>query len=192
MVKVALTGNYGSGKSTVLGIFRRFGAFCINADSIVAELLEDKDVLERIRKTAGSEVFDGSGLSKKKLANIIFTDKAVREAVEGIIHPVVIARIDGELSRSDAAVGIIEVPLLYEKSYEGAFDKVIAVYTDERTALSRLENSGVSRESAKQRLAAQMPIGQKMKRADYVIDNQGNLEETRKQAWRIYKELSNA
>lgn len=192
MVKVALTGNYGSGKSTVLAIFRAMGALCVDADRIVVELLEDRGVLDQIKTAAGGEVFDGDGLSKKKLANLIFTDKAVRGAVEGIIHPMVLARIDEEISKAagKAAIAFIEMPLLYEKGYESTFDKVIAVYADEQTALARLEQNGVSREKAKQRLAVQMPIAQKMQKADYVINNQGDLEETARQALRIYEELA--
>ncbi len=187
---MALTGNYGSGKSTVLAIFKRLGALCIDADRIVAELLEDGDVLERIRKAAGDGVFEGDGLSKNKLAGLIFTDGAARAAVEGIIHPMAIGRIEEALSKSGAEVAFVEVPLLYEKGYEGAFDKVIAVYADEQTALARLEEGGVSRESARQRLAVQMAIAQKIKRADYVINNQGDIEETARQARRIYEDLA--
>lgn len=176
----------------MLGIFRQFGAFCINADGIVAELLEDRDVLEGIKKTAGGRVFDGGGLSKKKLADLIFTDKTAREAVEAVIHPMVMARIERELSDSGAGVGVVEIPLLYEKGYESAFDKVVAVYADEQTALARLEKAGIPRKNAKQRLAVQMPIDQKIKRADYVIDNRDGFEETRRQAMRIYEFLQTA
>ncbi len=166
------------------------GALCIDADRVVAGLLEDRDVLERIRKAAGSGVFEGDELSKKKLAELIFTDRPAREAVEGIIHPMVMERIEAELSKSGAEMAVVEVPLLYEKGYEDIFDKVIAVYADEQTALARLGESGVSRESARRRLAVQMPADQKIKKADYVINNQGDIGETAAQAGRIYGELT--
>lgn len=196
MVKAALTGNYGSGKSTVLAIFRRMGALCIDADRIVAGLLEDPSVLRRIRRAAGGGVFDDGGLSKRKLADLIFADRHAREAVEGIIHPLVMERIERELLKAEKGqkqkAAFIEMPLLYEKGYEGAFDKVVAVYAAPGTALARLQKSGISRKDASRRLAVQMPIARKIEKADYVIDNQDGQELTIRQAGRIYKELTGA
>ncbi len=190
MLKVALTGNYGSGKSRVLSVFGEMGALCINADRIVAGLLEDPEVLGMIRKVAGDGVFEGDRLSKKKLADLIFADAAVRGAVEGIIHPFAIKKIDETLKEnSRAAMAFIEIPLLYEKGYEQMFDRVIAVYVDERTALERLMEQGISPASARQRLSVQMPLLEKVARADYVINNQGGIEETVWQARRIFEEL---
>ncbi len=191
MVKVALTGNYGSGKSRVLSVFREMGAFCIDADRIVAELLEDREVLDMIRKAAGDGVFEEEKLSKKKLAGLIFADPAVRASVEGIIHPLVIKEIEESLSKnSSAPIAFIEIPLLYEKGYEHMFDRVIAVYVDEKTALARLMAQGIPPASARQRLSVQMPLLEKVARADYVINNQGAIEETIWQAKRIFEELS--
>ncbi len=192
MLKVALTGNYGSGKSRVLQAFSDMGALCMDADRIVAGLLEDPGVLEMIRKAAGDGVFVGGRLSKRKLADLIFADAAVRGAVEGIIHPLAIRKIDETLEKtknSRTAVAFIEIPLLYEKGYERLFDKVIAVYVDESTALARLMAQGISPDSARQRLSVQMPLLEKVARADYVINNQGGMEETVWQARRIFDEL---
>ncbi len=176
----------------MLSIFRSLGALCIDADRIVAGLLEDRPVLRRIRRAAGAGVFDDGILSKKRLADLIFADRKVREAVEGILHPIVMERIEKELLKAAKKTGaaFVEVPLLYEKGYEGAFDKVVAVYADPRTALARLERSGISRESAMKRLRVQMPIARKIKRADYVIDNQNGMELTARQARRVYGELA--
>ncbi len=191
MVKVALTGNYGSGKSRVLSVFREMGAFCIDADRVVAGLLEDRKVLEMIEKAAGSGVFEEGKLSKKKLAGLIFSEPSVRASVEGIIHPMTIRNIEKALAEnSQAHIAFIEIPLLYEKGYECMFDKVIAVYVDEKTALARLTVQGVSPESARQRLSVQMPLLEKIARADYVINNQGSIEETMWQARRIFEELA--
>lgn len=189
MVKAALTGNYGSGKSTVLEIFRRLGAVCIDADRIVAGLLEDRAVLRRIRRAAGGGVFEGGGLSRQKLADLIFSDRRAREAVEGILHPMVMERMEKELLKTKTGVVIAEVPLLYEKGLEGAFDKVIAVYAAERTALARLQKKGIAREDALRRLAAQMPIARKIEKADYVIDNGDGMDLTERQVCRVYNFL---
>lgn len=192
MLKAALTGNYGSGKSAVLAIFRRLGAICIDSDRIVAGLLEDRAVLGRIRQVAGGGVFaqKGGGLSREKLARLIFSDRRARGAVEGIIHPLVMEVIEKEFLKTKAGVVVVEVPLLYEKGFEGVFDKVISVYAGERTALARLQKKGIARKDALRRLAAQMPTARKIEKADYVIDNEGGMELTERQASRIYKELT--
>ena len=194
MVKAALTGNYGSGKSRVLSIFREMGAFCIDADRIVAGLLEKKEVLEKIKMAAGDGVFEDEKLSRKKLAELIFSDPAARKAVEGIIHPLAIREIEESLAKQKSSrayrVALVEIPLLYERGYEGMFDKVITVYVDEKTALGRLMALGISPADARQRLSVQMPLLEKVARADYVINNQGGIEETVWQAKRIYEELS--
>lgn len=192
MVRVALTGNYGSGKSSILKYFREFGAFCINADEIVGELLEDPAVLEKLRKLAGDGVFEGGRLSKKRMADAVFSDSALRKAVEDLMHPMVLARVEELSSGPGSGIVFIEIPLLFEKGYEGMFDKVITVYTEQETALGRLEKAGVPRQEALRRLCVQMPISQKAKRADYVINNEGTPEEARRQARRIYDELKAA
>jgi len=95
VLTVALTGNYGMGKSTVLGMFRKLGAFTVGADELVDRLLGDAGVLERLRGVLGETVFSGDGsLDRARVASIIFRDKGKREAVEGILHPLVFERID--------------------------------------------------------------------------------------------------
>ncbi len=174
----------------MLGLFARHGAFCLDADRIVAELLSERDVLERIKRVAGCEVFEGNGkLIKKRLADRIFSDSALRKCVEDIIHPLVTDRINKELSSANAPVAIVEMPLLFEKGLEGMFQKTITVSTDEEVALERLEEAGFTREDALKRLGVQMPNTEKARRADYVIKNEGTKEETGRQAERVYQEL---
>lgn len=194
MVKVALTGNYGSGKSFILGIFRQLGALCISADEIVGELLERPDVLEKIRALAGDDVLEpapegGMRVRKQMLAELIFADADLRRSVEDVIHPLVLWRIEETVRNSDAKVAVVEIPLLFERGYEGMFDKTIAVYADEEIALGRLEKAGVNRRDAIKRLRVQMPPMEKVKKADYVINNQGTPEQTRWQVGRLYEAI---
>jgi dephospho-CoA kinase len=189
VLKVALTGNFGSGKSFILGVFKGLGAFCVDADEIVAGLLCQPDVLAMIKEAAGEEVFEGGNLVKKRLADRVFSNPELRRKIEGIIHPLVIERIETLLAGSSARVAVVEVPLLFEKGLEGMFDRTITVCAGEELAVKRLGLHGISPEEAKRRIAAQMPVQEKMKRSDYVILNDGTREEAAGQAEKIYRGL---
>jgi len=192
---VALTGNYGMGKTTVLGMFKELGADTLKTDEVVDALLKDALVLQAIREEFGDEVFSGDGdLNREKLSSIVFRDSCKRDILERIIHPLVFEKMGEFLKEwADKATGkdvvIIEIPLLFEKGYTKRFSKNIVVYTDEETALTRLQESGIIRDNAMMRLNAQMPIKEKVKRADFVIDNSGSLEHTRMQVRETYHKL---
>jgi len=192
MLVVGLTGNYGMGKSTVLPMFRKFGVITIDADKIVESLFEEKIVLGKIRGLLGDKVFDKNGsLNKKKIVELIFKNNALRHHLEDILHPLVFERVKDFLEKMNGKnkVAMIEVPLLYERGYEDRFNRTITVHTKEEIALNRLEKDGVNREEAILRLKAQLPIEEKIKRADYVIDNNGTTEETMEQVEIIYNKI---
>lgn len=192
MLVAGLTGNYGMGKSSVLRVFRELGAITLDADEIVNDLLNDKSVLERIREVFGGHVFLSDGqLDRAKAAAIIFSDKRARDIFEGILHPLVFGKIDRFIDavRDEEGIVIIEVPLLFEKGYLDRFDRTITVFTGEDTALKRLEGAGVSRGNALMRLDAQMPVEEKLRRSDFVIDNSRTLDETKEQVADIFKRL---
>lgn len=195
MLVVGLTGNYGMGKSTVLRMFRDLGAVTLDADKVVDMLLDDADVLRRIRDTFGNGVFSKEGsLDRSTLASIIFKDKEKRDSLEGILHPLVFEKIEdflaeiGETETGEEIV-VVEIPLLFEKGYTGRFDWKITVYAEEDIALKRLEGKAIGREGAVVRLKAQMPIKEKIRMADFAINNSGTLEETEKQVREIYDKL---
>jgi len=192
MLLIGLTGNYGMGKSTVLSMFEKLGAAILDTDKIIESLLTDKDVLEKIRGLLDDKVFDENGsLNKKKLADLIFKNNKLRYLLENILHPLVFERIEfflDKINKKDKII-LIAVPLLYERGYEERFDGIITVYTQEETALNRLEKEGITREKAVLRLKAQLPIEEKTKRSDFVIDNNGTIEETMSQVKTIYKKL---
>jgi dephospho-CoA kinase len=193
VLRVGLTGNYGTGKSSVLRMFEELGAIVIDADKIVDSLLEDRSVLETIKEILGGRVFfDDGRLDRVKVANIIFKERELRDALEGILHPLVFQRMEDTLRdvKGEGNIAVIEVPLLFEKGYAGRFDRTITVYANEETSLRRLEQLGVLRTDAITRMCAQMPIGEKMERADYVIDNNGSLDQTRSQVAGVYGMLA--
>ncbi|MBI5188851.1 MAG: dephospho-CoA kinase [Nitrospirae bacterium] len=182
------------GKSAVLSMFRDLGAVTLNTDRIVKILLTEKDILTKIRGLLGDDVFDkNGGLNKEQVAKIVFNNKELRHLLEDILHPPVFERIDDFLDKikmNDATrVVIIEAPVLFERGYEGRFDRTITVHTKEEITLTRLEKEGIDRGKAFLILKAQLPIEEKIKRADFVIDNNGTLEETRVQVEKIYKRL---
>lgn len=195
MLVAGLTGNYGMGKSTVLNMFRDLGAFVLETDDIVDSLLNETPVLEKIKKVFGKEVFsEDGGLDRTKVAYIIFKNEAFRDALEGILHPLVFDRITAFLNAHAKSnivkkIAIIEIPLMFEKNFSTGFHKTITVYTDNVTALERLEHSGIRREDAILRLNVQMPVEEKVRLSDFAINNSGNLNETKARVREIYKEL---
>lgn len=193
MLIIGLTGNYGMGKSTVLEMFREFGAVTLEADEVVDALLNDKSVLEKIRMTLGDSVFLSEGsLDRLKVALIIFRDKRKMDAIEEILHPLVFKRIEDFIERVKRDIGmvvVVEIPLMFEREYFKRFHKTITVCADQEITLRRLEKSGITRDDALIRLSAQMPIEEKMLLSDFVINNNGTLNETREQVREIYDRL---
>jgi dephospho-CoA kinase len=192
MLLIGLTGNYGMGKSTVLSMFEKLGAAILDTDKIVESLLTEKDVLEKIRGLLDDKILDENGsLNKRKVADLIFKNNKLRYLLENILHPLVFERIEfflDKINKKDEII-LIAVPLLYERGYEERFDRTITVYTQEETALNRLEKEGITREEAVLRLKAQLPIEDKTRRSDFAIDNNGTIEKTMSQVKKIYKKL---
>jgi dephospho-CoA kinase len=192
MLLVGLTGNYGTGKSIVLSQFEKLGAITLDSDKIVESLLSEEEVINKIKGLLGNQVFDEDGnLMKKKVADLIFKNDILKSYLEDLLHPLVFEKIKGFLKTitNQFAVVVIEVPLLFERGYEGRFKRTVTVVTDEQTAFQRLEKSGVSRDDAQQRIRSQLPIEVKTTKSDFVIDNNGTLEETMTQVTAIYKRL---
>jgi dephospho-CoA kinase len=192
MFLVGLAGNYGMGKSTVLKIFQKLGALTYDADKIVASLLQEKDVLQKIRNLFGDEIFHANGgLDKQKIAAIIFSNNASRHALEDIIHPLVFRKINSLLEHSNRGnkIVVVETPLLFERGYEDRFQRIITVQTEQERALHRLEKKGVKREEALQRIRSQLPIEEKIRKSDFTVNNNGTPAETEQQVRTIYEKL---
>lgn len=193
MLKVGLTGSIGTGKTTVLDIFRELGAYVIDADSIVHQLLEREDIKRKIAKEFGN-VFNAEGkIDRKKVADIVFSDKEKKKKLEEIIHPEVFKQINRffeEVKKKDPhGVAIAEVPLMIETGSYKNYDIIIVVYASEKVQLERLTKKGLSREDALRRIKAQMPIEEKVKYADIVIENTGSIQKLKKEVKKIYEVL---
>lgn len=193
MFIAGLTGNYGMGKSAVLSMFREMGAITIDADLVVGILLREKGILNKIRTLLGKNVFDKKGrLDKKRVAEKIFKNKKLRLNLENLLHPLVFERIGNLIraSKDGNKIFIIEATLIFERGHENRFDRMITVFTDEKTAIKRLGLHGITPKQAKQRLSCQLPIKTKIKKADFKINNSGTLEKSKAQVKAIYKKLS--
>ncbi|MBO9610203.1 MAG: dephospho-CoA kinase [Paenibacillaceae bacterium] len=184
-MNIGLTGGIACGKSTVADSLVRRGALLIDADRIAREVVvPGSPALALVARRFGQVVIAEDGtLARKKLGDIIFADPAARKDLEAILHPAIrremIARMEqAERERPERLV-VVDVPLLYESGLTAMFDEVMVVYVPEQMQLQRLmARDGTSEETARLRIAAQLPIERKKEQADVVIDNSGTLAET--------------
>lgn len=197
-MKLGLTGGIASGKSTVSAILVKQGALLIDADEVAREVvLPGSLALAAIAERFGNEVLlpDGS-LHRKRLGEIVFQDERERKALEAITHPAIRVRmnelaLEYEQSQPDKLI-IVDIPLLYESNMQSMFDGVIVVYIPRALQMVRLmKRDGLSEEQAIQRLNAQMNIEDKRLKADYVIHNAGDMEQTEQQVLALMKQLQN-
>ena len=179
---LGITGNMGCGKSTAAKLFEAYRFKRIDLDQIVRDhALRDAQMVQSIRKRHPSAVDERGGIQRPVLARIIFADENERLWLENLIHPFVHAvwhRMVREAPQSD---WIIEVPLLFEKNLEKEFDLTLCVVSSLETQLARLEERGVPRTLARQRISSQLPLDIKIQRSDIIINNDGTLESLKAQ-----------
>ncbi|MCL0060755.1 dephospho-CoA kinase [Dehalococcoidia bacterium] len=196
MIIVGLTGSIASGKSTVAGIFRELGACLIDFDVLAREVVRPhlkawKGIVEHF----GTEVLNEDlTLNRQRLAETVFNDPVKLEKLNKIVHPAVFEegkRMLEEIRKTDpGAIVVKDTPLLLETGYQALVDKVVVVYASEENQVRRLIDRGLDPEEAGRRMKAQMPLSEKVKRADFVIQNDGSLEQTRRQVETVYQALS--
>lgn len=190
-----LTGNIGTGKSTVAWMFEELGVPVIDADDLAHEALKPHSrIWDAIYERYGRAVLDRDDVvDRKALARIVFQDPVERKFLEALIHPHVKDEIEhrvAKLVKADHPFVIVEVPLLFEAGWEKDVDAVIVVRCDQEKEIARCtEKFGMGREEALLRLAAQFPLERKLKGAHAVIDNDGPLEETKVQVHRLHQEM---
>jgi dephospho-CoA kinase len=196
MVVVGLTGGVASGKSTVVSMFAEEGARVIDVDELSRVVVEPgRPAWHEIIAFFGREVLREDGaLDRRRLGHIVFSDTRKRRELEQIVHPRVLEEYEKRLSlireKTNQAIVIADVPLLMEVELEARFDRVIVVYAPPKSQKERLiKRDGLTEQAALERLTTQMPIEEKARRADSVIDNSGSLEETRRQVRRVYQGL---
>jgi dephospho-CoA kinase len=199
MLRVGLTGGVACGKSAVAKMFELLGAEVVDADKIVHELYrQGEPVYKALVKNFGDEILRPDGeIDRTRLAAAAFDDGRVQE-LNKIVHPAVIKRQEQWMhdvgSRQVHAVAMVEATLILEAGGKGRFDKIVVVTCRPEQKIERYAaRSGLpeaaARTEVERRTRAQMPDDEKARRADYIIDNSGTLEMTRRQVERTYMEL---
>jgi dephospho-CoA kinase len=197
MLKIAITGGAGTGKSTVARMFQELGAEVLDADAMAREAVAvGKPAWVELRRVYGADFFHENGeLNRSRLAQVVFADPEARGRLDGLIHPRVEAELQArvaELARRGVPLVLVEVPLLFETGREAAFNRVIVVAAPEADQIRRLRARD-HRGEAEIRgiLAAQWPQADKIARGDYVVDNGGELRDTEQQVKNIWGDLKN-
>lgn len=195
---IGLTGGLGTGKTTALKLFKNLGAYTINADKLVHEILKKPVIIKKLSAILGEGILikkaSKVSINKKRMADIIFNDPQKRRSAEKVIHPEIIKiakNIKTEiLAKKRGAIIVFEVPLLFEAGYRKIFDKVIVVYCNKATAIKRLRKHGLSEEQVLKRMSAQIPISRKKAAADFLINNNSNIGDIKPQVKAIFKKLT--
>ena len=194
MLKVALTGGIATGKSYVLGQFRRRGVPCLDADDLAHGVTAaGTEATAAIAARFGPEILAPDGaVDRASLGPIVFADPAARRDLEAIVHPAVYRAIAAGLhgfERLGDPIAIVDVPLLYETGGEKDFARVIVTACPLELQMARLAERGLTEDAARQRLAAQWPTEKKAARADFVIRTDGTFEETDRQVAEVLETL---
>jgi len=193
---VGLTGGIATGKSTVAEVFRRLGSVIIDADVLAREVVvPGEPAYDEIVATFGRGILRPDGLlDRQKLGAIVFAAPDAKKRLEAITHPRIrerFARTLAELEARDfAGLVIFDAPVMIESGNSTAMDRLVVVVTDATTQAQRLTaRDALGAAAAEQRMRSQMPVAEKAKLADYVIDNSGDRETTIAEARRVYAAL---
>lgn len=180
MIKVGITGSLGSGKTTVSDFFKNKGHLVISADRINADLLEEKPIINYINQLLFKEKNDL--LDKKRVAKLIYSNSEKKRALEAFLHPLIFKKMDFLAKSSKEKIVFLEIPLLFETNFTALVDYVIVVYLEEEIQINRvMKRDNINKDETVKRIKGQMPITEKLLKADYVIDNSGSFKNTEKQ-----------
>ncbi len=195
MLRVALTGGIGTGKSAVLAQFRALDVPVVEADLLAHEAIAPgtpgADAVRR-RFGAGVMLPDGT-VDRRRLGAVVFDNPRARQDLEAIVHPAVYARIDAwfhEAGASGARMGVAEIPLLFETRHETDFDRVVVTACDPVEQVRRVAaRGGLTEDEVRRRVAVQWPLAEKVRRADHVIWTDGTLDDTRRRTLEVWRAL---
>ncbi|WP_273713410.1 dephospho-CoA kinase [Leuconostoc mesenteroides] len=196
MLTVGLTGGIATGKSTVSALLRQAGFPVVDADIVAREVVEPgTPTLEKIKLAFGPGIIDNGVLDRRKLGQIVFEDGAQLKKLNDIMQPAISSAMADKINfwrLQNVPILVLDVPLLFERDYDKnkLVDKIIVVTASEEIQLFRLENRDqLNIMEARNRVKAQLPMSQKIARADYVIDNNGRIEELQEQVTVLIKKI---
>jgi len=189
---LGLTGGIASGKSTVSKKLKELGSYIIDADKISREVSDSTEILKKLEENFGLQIIDSGHLDRKKLRELVFEKKEKRELLNSIMHPIIEKKIVKEIEENKKEkLIILDVPLLYETKLEYLCDKVLVVSVDEKIQIERLKaRDKIEKKMAKKIISTQMPLTEKLKKADIHIENNGNLDELLEKTKMIYTQLT--
>lgn len=188
---IGLTGGIATGKSTVADLFRKEQIPVIDADRVAHQaLVASSPVFQKLVQEFGKDVVGSDGnIDRALLGKKIFQDKNLRLKLDSIVHPFVreqVAKEKQRLSQQGAMIAIYDVPLLFEKKMQKDFDQIIVVTCDPQVQKSRLmKRNSLTESEAEQRISSQLPMSEKIKHADFVIENNGSLQDLEQQVEKV-------
>ena len=191
-MKVGLTGGIGAGKSTVADLFSQKGAVVIRSDELARQVIEPQTPgFQKVIDRFGKEFVNSEGyIDRAKLAQIVFQDDAALKDLENIIHPLVRSKTNQIIDQHTSETIIVnEIPLLLEKKMESLFDFLVIVISSEKNRLERLAQRGLTTEQANARMAKQVSDDERKAAADFLIVNDGNLDQLEADVEKIWQTL---
>ncbi|MDI6758460.1 MAG: dephospho-CoA kinase [Candidatus Omnitrophota bacterium] len=206
---IGLTGGFGAGKTTVAGIFKSLGAAVIDADKIAHGLIDPaffkkkagsiqakqgiyrEDGYKKIISAFGKDILDENGvLDRPRLGKIVFSSRKLLKKLNRIIHPQVIRIIRKEIKHALPKLIVIDAPLLIESGINKIADILIVVKASQGKQIKRIQKrSSLSRQNILRRIKCQIPLRDKLRLADFIIDNNGSLKKTKKQVKEVWRRL---
>jgi len=183
---IGITGSFGSGKTTVANMFGKYGFRVVNVDKLYHGIYnKDKKIRYKIKK-------EFSTLDRNKIKNIVFNDSKRLIKLNKITHPIIIKEFKKQIKNNKKKNIVIDIPLLFESKLEKMFDKIIVVKCDKKTQIKRiLKKNKYSRKEINNIINSQMPLNEKIKKADFVVDNGKTVREIKKQISSIVNSMQN-
>lgn len=190
---LGVTGSFGTGKTTVAKLLADSSVKLVSADEIAHKLIKPgSSCYKKIIKLFGSSLLrpDKKTIDRINLSRIVFKNKIMLKKLNQIVHPVVIKEIKEQIKKTARKRVILDIPLLYESGLDKLADKVIVVKAVRDKQIRRLLNkTGLRRQEIIERIKSQIPLSDKLCRADFIIDNSGSLEQTEKQIKKLRRQL---
>jgi dephospho-CoA kinase len=191
-MKVGLTGGIGAGKSTVADLFSQKGAVVIRSDELARQVIEPQTPgFQQVIDRFGEDFVNYEGyIDRAKLAQTVFQDDAALKDLENIVHPLVRSKTNQIIDQHTSETIIVnEIPLLLEKKMESLFDFLVIVISSEKNRLERLAQRGLTTEQATARMAKQVSDDERKAAADFLIVNDGNLDQLEADVEKIWQTL---
>lgn len=193
---LGLTGNIGGGKSTVAKVFEQLGCYSIDTDNLSRVVMTPEGMAyPKVVEYFGEGILNPDRtIDRKKLRNLVFNDDEARKKLESIVHPAIMtteAKIVGEIKgKDDSAIILTQAALCVETGGYKRFEGLIIVYCEPQEQLKRvMARDNISEEDALKIIRTQMPIEEKLKYADFIVNNSGTLEEMEEDVKRVYELL---